>query len=248
MENNNKIRDLYEIYLELGHDVFEERIKKPTELCLQNSCSNVISMNSLNTIISNAMEKSKLGEGSFYDLFGSPVLEEKICFDDTLSPVYDDYNDSGILEPPTIVDKVYCHYDVPPIYDVYNDKLAIFSPSTIAIYDDYNDGCDSFTPTITNETVYAYVESNDTSMHVAHDKNVLCDSYIVNFIHDATESYYERGKYGFMYLNNIKFPLFMLKILELHLFCFPMIAALCFHDLFSYKVPLHRKWVRLKRV
>ena len=32
-------------------------------------------------------------------------------------------------------------------------------------------------------------------MHVDHDKNVLCDSYIVNFIHDATESYYERGKY-----------------------------------------------------
>ena len=144
--------------------------------------------------------------------------------------VYDDYNDSGILVPPTIVDKVYCHYDVPPIYD------------------DYNDGCDSFTSTITNATVYAYVESNDTSIHVAHDKNVLCDSYIVNFIYDATESYYERGKYGFMYLNNIKFPLFMLKILELHLFCFPMLAALCLNDLFSYKAPLHRKWVRLKCV
>ena len=104
-----------------------------------------------------------------------------------------------------------------PIYDVYNDEHAIFSPSTIkdkihydytmpAIYDDYSDDCDSFTPTITNEFVYAYVESNDTSIHVAHDKNVLSDSYIVNFIHDATESYYERGKYGFMYLNNIKFP------------------------------------------
>ncbi len=31
-------------------------------------------------------------------------------------------------------------------------------------------------------------------MHVPHDKNALCDSYIVNFIHDATEGYYERGK------------------------------------------------------
>jgi hypothetical protein len=41
-------------------------------------------MNSLNTIIANAMEKSKLGEASFYDLFSSPALEEKICFDDTL--------------------------------------------------------------------------------------------------------------------------------------------------------------------
>src|SRR4051812_35193053 len=33
------------------------------------------------------------------------------------------------------------------------------------------------------------------------DENVLCDSYIVNFIHNATESYYERGKHGFMHLN-----------------------------------------------
>ena len=29
MENNNKImRELYELYLELGHEVFEEKIKK----------------------------------------------------------------------------------------------------------------------------------------------------------------------------------------------------------------------------
>ena len=85
-------------------------------------------------------------------------------------------------------------------------------------------------------------------MHVAHDKNVLCDSYIVNLIHDATEIYYERGKHGFMHLKNIKFPLFMLKVLKLHLFCFPMLVALCFHDLFLYKIPMHRKWVRLKCV
>jgi hypothetical protein len=25
---------------------------------------------------------------------------------------------------------------------------------------------------------------------VAHDRDILCDSYIVNSIHDATESYY----------------------------------------------------------
>ena len=77
------------------------------------------------------------------------------------------------------------------------------------------------------------------------DKFVVSDSYIVNFIQGATESYYERGKHGFMHLNNIKFPLFMMKILKLHLFCFPMIVALCFHDLFIYKIILHRKWVRL---
>ena len=31
MENNKTIRELYEIYLELGHDAFEEKIKKPME-------------------------------------------------------------------------------------------------------------------------------------------------------------------------------------------------------------------------
>ena len=78
---NKKIRDLYEIYIELGHDVFEERIKKPMKLCLQNSCSNIFSMNCLNTIIFNAMEKSKLGEAGC-DIFSPPSFEEKlfICY------------------------------------------------------------------------------------------------------------------------------------------------------------------------
>src|SRR4051812_48006339 len=93
MENNNKIRELYSVYLELGHEVFEEKIKKPMELYLHAN-SNVINMNSLNTIIANAMENSKLGESSFYDLFSSPSLEEKICSDDTLSPICDNSNDA----------------------------------------------------------------------------------------------------------------------------------------------------------
>ena len=58
--------------------MFEEKIKKPMELYLHAN-SNVISMNSLNTIISNAMEKSKLGEDGFdgHDTFSPPNTEEK---------------------------------------------------------------------------------------------------------------------------------------------------------------------------
>ena len=229
--------------------MFEEKIKKPMEVCLHDS-GNVFSINSLNTIIANAMESSNLGGASFdeHDIFSPPSFEVEICFDDTLSPVYDDYNDSGILVPPTIVDKVYCHYDVPPIYNVYNDKLAIFSPSTITIYDDYNDGCDSFTPTFTNEIDYAYMESNDTFMNVDHDKNVSCDGYIVNFIYDVTRNYNERGRHGFIYPNNIISPLSLLKVLKWYLFCLSMLSAFNFNDLFSYKALLHRKWVRLKCV
>ena len=73
------------------------------ELYLQDD-SNVISMNALNTIIANAMEKSKLGEANFYenDLVSFQALEEKICSDDILSPICDNYDDAwDILNQPT---------------------------------------------------------------------------------------------------------------------------------------------------
>jgi hypothetical protein len=56
--------------------VFEEKIKKPMELYLHAN-SNVIIMNSLNTISANAMEKSKLGEAGFDEHYTSspPSME-----------------------------------------------------------------------------------------------------------------------------------------------------------------------------
>src|SRR4051812_40142051 len=106
MENNNKIRELYSIYLELGHEVFEEKIKKPMELYLHAN-SNVISMNSLDTIIANAMETSKLGDASFYEngVFSSPALEDSysIAYDDTKPPIYDDYNDEYDIFTPLLL-------------------------------------------------------------------------------------------------------------------------------------------------
>jgi hypothetical protein len=75
--------------------VFEEKIEKPMELYLHAN-SNVVSMNSLNTVIANAIEKCKLGKASFdkHDIFSSPALEEKIRSDDTLSPICDNSNDA----------------------------------------------------------------------------------------------------------------------------------------------------------
>jgi hypothetical protein len=43
------------------------------------------------------------------------------------------------------------------------------------------------------------------------------------------------GEAGFMHLNNIKFPLFMLKVLMLHLFYLPMLVGSCFNNLFLTK-------------
>ena len=77
-------------------------------------------------------------------------------------------------------------------------------------------------------------------------KSDLCDSYIVEFIHDATENYYEGGTYAFRNCNNVKFPPYVLKILKLCLFYLPMLVDYYFHKLFAHKIPMHRKWVRLK--
>ena len=103
-----------------------------------------------------------------------------------------------------------------------------------------------FAPTTIDENKFAYVESNKISMQVDHEKNALGDSYIVEFIHDATENYYEGGIYACRNCNNIKFPLYVLKVSKLYLFCLPMLVDSYSHKLFAHKIPMHRKWVRLK--
>jgi hypothetical protein len=90
MEN----KEFYSIFPELGYKVFEEKIEKPLELNLHAN-SNVVSMISLNTVIANAIENSKLGEPGFdkHDIFSSPAFVEKICSNDILSPICDNSND-----------------------------------------------------------------------------------------------------------------------------------------------------------
>ena len=103
-----------------------------------------------------------------------------------------------------------------------------------------------FAPTIIDENKFAYVESNKFSMLVDHEKNALGAGYIVEFIHDATENYYEGGIYACRNCNNIKFPLYVLKVLKLCLIYLPMQVDSHYPKLFAHKIPMHRKWVRLK--
>ena len=56
--------ELFNLFPKLRHELCDAKIKEPMEPQLHAS-SNVISMNSLNTIIANSMKKSKLGEASF---------------------------------------------------------------------------------------------------------------------------------------------------------------------------------------
>ena len=53
-----------------------------------------------------------------------------------------------------------------------------------------------FAPTTIDENKFAYVEISKISMQVDHKKCALCAGYMVEFIHDATENYYERGSYA----------------------------------------------------
>ena len=112
--------------------------------------------------------------------------------------------------------------------------LPLSNSLTHTVFDDCDDPIASFGISLFDE--------------VDRDKHALCDTYIVEFVHDATENYYERGKYGCWNFHATKTPLFILKVLKLILLYLPMLGTLCFFDLFSYKIPIHRKWVRLKCV
>ena len=85
-------------------------------------------------------------------------------------------------------------------------------------------------------------------MHVDCVENILNDSYFVEFSYDPTCNYYERGKYGFRDFCVTKLPLVMLR---LPFFLSPslhMLVFACLDNLFAYKIPMHRKYVRLRCV
>ena len=188
---------------------------------------NVVSMNSLNIHDANYMQSHKLGDAMFDedDIFCPPSFDEQIYYDESMPPIYDDYCDDTYALKNNDNHET-CHLDL-----------------NFQSHDSY---FVEFAPTIIHEKKFAYVESNKNSMLVDHEKNALCDSYIVEFIHDATENYYEGGTYACRNCNNIKFPLYVLKVLKLCLFCLPMLVDSCSHNLFAHKIPMHRKWVRLK--
>ena len=92
------------------------------------------------------------------------------------------------------------------------------------------------------------LEECQLHMHVDHVENMLCDSYIVEFSYDPTCNYYERGKYGHRNLHVTKLPLVMLRLLLFLSASLHMLVFSCYDNLFAYKMPMHRKYVRLRCV
>ena len=77
--------------------VLEEEVYKmfgTRSLYDEHDC-NVVSMNSLNTHDANDMQSHKLGDAMFDedDMFCPPSFDEKIYYDESMPPIYDDYCD-----------------------------------------------------------------------------------------------------------------------------------------------------------
>ena len=82
-------------------------------------------------------------------------------------------------------------------------------------------------------------------IHVDLVKNMFCDSYIVEFDYDPTCNYYEKGKYGGRNFHVTKLPLVMLRLLLFISSPLHILVCACLDNLFAYKMPMHRKYVRL---
>ena len=92
------------------------------------------------------------------------------------------------------------------------------------------------------------LEECQLCMHVDQVDKLLCDSYFVEFEYDPTCNYYERGKHGWRNFHVTKLPLFMLRLLSSLCSSLHMLVFTCLNNLFAYKMPMNRKYVRLRCV
>ena len=68
------------------------------------------------------------------------------------------------------------------------------------------------------------------------------------FSYDPTCNYYERGKYGRRNFYVTKLPLVMFRLLLFPSASLPILVFACYDNLFCYKMPMHRNYVRLRCV
>ena len=119
-------------------------------------------------------------------IFFPPSFDEQIYYDESMPPIYDDYCDDTYALNNNDNQET-CHLD-------FNFQLDYASHDSYFV---------EFAPTTIHENKFAYVESNKISMLVHHENNALCAGYMVEFIHDATENYYEGGIYACSNCNNV---------------------------------------------
>ena len=85
------------------------------------------------------------------------------------------------------------------------------------------------------------LEEYQLRMHVDRVENMFFGSYIVEFYYDPTCNCYERGKYCGRNFHFTKLPLVMWRLLLSLSYSLHMVTIGCLDNLFSYKMPMHRK-------
>ena len=92
------------------------------------------------------------------------------------------------------------------------------------------------------------LEECQLCMNVDRVANMLCDCYFVEFEYGPTCNYYERGKYGCRNFHATNLSLVMLRLPLSLSSSLHMLDVSCLDNLVAYKMPMHRKYVRLRCV
>jgi hypothetical protein len=124
-----------------------------------------------------------------------------------------------------------------------NDPTTLENDQSYEIFDKSGFG-EVMTLVDDNPTI---LEECQLCMHVDHVENMLCDSYIVEFEYGPTSNYYEREKYGYRNFQ-VQLPLLKFKLLMFYSSPLHMLDISFLDNLFAYKIPMHKKYVRLKCV
>ena len=232
---------LYEILLEnresknCDEEIYE--VIHDSSLNEKHDCNN-FTINSINVSCANNMQNPKLGDACF-------VMSATYCNDhdwgdspydlENLFKPHDEYDidsnvcnniEGGFGRVSTLGNNGPTTLEIDQSYEIF-DKSGLGEVMTL--FDD--------NPTI--------LEECQLCMHVDHEENILCDSYIVEFDYDPTCNYYKRGKYGCRKFHVTKLPLIMLRSSMFYSSSLHMLDGSCLDNLFDYKILMHRKYVRL---
>ena len=220
-----------EKYDELLYEAIHDR-----SLNRKHDC-NDFTINSLDVNSANNMQNPKLGDASFamttifcndhdwgdssFDLENLFKPHDEYEIDNSVCNIESGFGRASTLDP-TYLENVQS-------YEIY-DKSVFGEVITLV----------NVNPTI--------LEECQLCMHVDHEENILCDSYIVEFDYDPTCNYYEGGKYGCGNFYVTKLLLVMLRFSMFYSYPLHMLDISCLDNLFAYEIPMHRKYVRLKYV
>jgi len=195
------------------------------------------------------MRESENCEEEIHEVIHEGSLDEKHdCNGFTINSISD--NHAKIMQNPKLGDASFALSTTCCNNHDWGDDLSYDLENLFKPHDEY-DICNNTESGIgevmtlfdDNPTIF---EERQLCMHVDHEKNILWDSYIVEFEYDPTCNCYERGKYFGRNFHVTKSPLVMLRLLLSLSSSLHMAAIGCLDNLFSYKMPMHRKYVRLR--